>query len=260
VRALARHVVGIAAGLGLVCLPSSAFAAATITEYPVTTHNRQPLGIAAGPDGNVWFTQSVTPGGIGRSSLTGQITEFSSGLTGGAQGIAPGPDGNLWFVEPSAAKVGRITTGGTIKEFPTAAGSEPSMITAGPDGNMWFTEAGGKGAIGRITTSGTITLFTTGLTQNSEPEDITAGPDGNLWFTESSSTRSGVAIGRIDPTPPAVTRVVAVAHSRKAIASILVGCDETVDLASATNVGFYSVAVGVERTHKLVFHERVKDQ
>jgi streptogramin lyase/phosphodiesterase/alkaline phosphatase D-like protein len=193
-RALARYVVGIAAGLGLVCLPSSALAAATITEYTVPAHNRQPLGIAAGPDGNVWFTQSVSPGGIGRSSLTGQITEFSSGLTGGAQGIAPGPDGNLWFVEPAAAKVGRITPSGTIKEFPTAAGSEPSMITAGPDGNMWFSEAGGKGAIGRITTSGTITLFTTGLTPNSEPEGITAGPDGNLWFTESAKPGR---IGRI---------------------------------------------------------------
>jgi streptogramin lyase/phosphodiesterase/alkaline phosphatase D-like protein len=186
--------VGILVGLGLLCLPGSALAAATITEYAVPTHNRQPLGITAGPDGNVWFTQSVSPGGIGRSSVSGSISEFSSGISSGAQGITAGPDGNLWFVEPAADKVAKITTSGTVQAYSAANGSEPSMITAGPDGNLWFTESGGKGAIGRITTSGTITSFSSGLTQNDKPEDITAGPDGDLWFTESGGKG---AIGRI---------------------------------------------------------------
>jgi streptogramin lyase len=180
-----RRVVGIAIGLGLLCLPGSALAAATITEYTVPTHNRQPLGIAAGPDGNVWFTQSVSPGGIGRSSVSGSISEFFSGISSGAQGITAGPDGNLWFVEPAADKVAKITTSGTVQTYSATSGSEPSMIAAGPDGNLWFTESGGKGAIGRITTSGTIASFTSGLTQYNKPDDIAAGPDGNLWFTES---------------------------------------------------------------------------
>jgi streptogramin lyase len=192
--AIARRVVGIAIGLGLLCLPGSALAAATITEYTVPTHNRQPLGIAAGPDGNVWFTQSVSPGGIGRSSVSGSISEFSSGISNGAQGITAGPDSNLWFVEPAADKVAKITTSGSVQAYSATSGSEPSMITAGPDGNLWFTETGNKGAIGRITTSGTITAFTSGLTQNSQPEDIAAGPDGNLWFTEGANPGR---IGRI---------------------------------------------------------------
>jgi streptogramin lyase/ubiquitin len=168
--------------------------APTITEFPVPTHNRQPLGITAGPDGNVWFVQSVAPGGIGRSNVSGLITEFSSGLSGGALSVTPGPDGNLWFTEPGADKIGRITPSGTIKEFSPANGSEPAGIAAGPDGNLWFTEPGGKAAIGRITTSGTITEFTAGLTQNGQPKYITAGPDGNLWFTEMGNPGR---IGRI---------------------------------------------------------------
>jgi streptogramin lyase/phosphodiesterase/alkaline phosphatase D-like protein len=189
-----RRVVGIAIGLGLLCLPGSALAAATITEYTVPTHNRQPLGIAAGPDGDVWFTQSVNPGGVGRSSMSGSISEFSSGISSGAEGITAGPDGNLWFTEPAADKVAKITTSGTVQTYSAANGSEPSTIAAGPDGNLWFTESGGKGAIGRITTSGTITSFTSGLTQNGQPEDIAAGPDGNLWFTEGANPGR---IGRI---------------------------------------------------------------
>jgi streptogramin lyase len=179
--------VGIVVGLGLLSLPGSALAAPTITEYAVPTHNRQPLGIAPGPDGNVWFTQGVSPGGIGRSSVSGSITEFFSGISSGAQGIVAGPDGNLWFVEPAADKIAKITTSGTVQSFSAANGSEPSTIASGPDGNLWFTEPGGKGAIGRITTSGAITSFTSGLTQNSQPEDIATGPDGNLWFTEGAN-------------------------------------------------------------------------
>ena len=179
---------GRAAGLGVVLAmlswTGSAMAAPTITEFPVPTHNRQPVGIAAGPDGNVWFVQSVAPGGIGRSSLSGTITEFSSGVSNGALGITPGPDGNLWFTEPGADKIGRITTSGLIKDFSVANGSEPTDITAGADGNLWFTEPGGKASIGRITTSGSSSEFSTGLTSNSQPRDIVAGPDGNLWFTE----------------------------------------------------------------------------
>ena len=45
-------------------------------------HRRQrAVGIAAGPDGNLWFTESANPGRIGRITPAGAINEFSSGLT-----------------------------------------------------------------------------------------------------------------------------------------------------------------------------------
>ncbi len=194
--ALAPRAGGLALILAAICWTASASASPTIAEYPVPTHNRQPLGIAAGPDGNVWYVQSVFPGGIGRSTLTGEMTEFTSGLSGAAQGIAAGPDGNLWFTEPGAEKIGRITPTGTITEFSPAKGSKPAEITAGPEGDMWFTESGNPGAIGRITPAGSITEFTSGLTKNSQPNGIAAGPEGDVWFTESANPG---AIGRITP-------------------------------------------------------------
>ena len=60
-------------------------------------------GIAPGPDGNVWFTDSGSTKGIGRITPAGAITEFSAGLpaTSKPAGLAAGPDGNLWFADHS---------------------------------------------------------------------------------------------------------------------------------------------------------------
>jgi uncharacterized protein (TIGR03437 family) len=155
----------------------------TITEFPVPTAGGEPLGITAGPDGNLWYTEDDLSN-IGRITTTGTITGFRVPTAASLPyGITAGPDGNLWFAEQDGNNIGRITTSGTITEFPVpTANSGPYGITAGPDGNLWFTEEFGN-KIGRITTSGTVTEFPV-LTAYSEPEGITAGPDGNLWFTE----------------------------------------------------------------------------
>jgi streptogramin lyase len=153
--------------------------------------------IAAGPEGNMWFTEAGAHPAIGRITPTGQITLFSAGLDTGAElgGIALGPDGNIWFTEagPHPA-IGRITPTGAITEFSSGLSHPPEDIAAGPDGNLWFTEP--AGAIGRITPGGQITEYTAGLNPESSPIDIAAGPDGNLWFTDQGQTR---AIGRITP-------------------------------------------------------------
>jgi hypothetical protein len=77
------------------------------------------------------------------------------------------------------------------------------------------------------------------------------GPDGNLWFGDDG-------IDRLDPRPPRVTRVVAVAHSRKAITSITVRFDEALDPASARKGRYYGLAAGVETGQTIAFSKRVK--
>jgi len=170
---------------------------ATISEYPLPAHDRQPGAITAGPAGDLWFTESAIDG-LGIRTPSGSIGELL-GLSGPASGIAEGPDGNVWVTEPGANVVARVTPSGTVTEFSAglALNSSPTAITAGPDGNLWFTQSGYPGRIGRITPSGAITEFSAGLTPNSSPTGITAGPDGNLWFTESGYPGR---IGRITPS------------------------------------------------------------
>jgi streptogramin lyase len=160
--------------------------------FPFTAGD--PTGIAAGPDGNLWFTEP-TGNLIGRISPDGKnVTLYPIPSYAGPEGITAGPDGNLWFTENLANRVGRITPSGQITEFPIPpATGRPVGITAGPDRNLWFAEQQGN-AIGRITPAGQITEFPLpSPSAASQPGAITAGPDGNVWFTV------GNAIGRITP-------------------------------------------------------------
>jgi streptogramin lyase len=187
----------------LVWIGGSVAAGQTVTSFPIPTADSGPRGIAAGPDGNLWFTEFFEDK-IGRITTAGVITEFVLPTTiSGPWGIAAGPDGNLWFTELLGSKIGKITTSGKITEFELPAGCVPPhsqipscfprSIAAGPDGNLWFTENGDK--IGRITTAGVVTEFT--LPFSFDANGIAAGPDGNLWFTASSGGGGDYKIGRI---------------------------------------------------------------
>lgn len=208
----------------------------TVTVYALPTPVAAPVGdiptpspptpcigsLAAGPDGNVWFTDFRTDH-VGKITPAGAVTEFSAGISASATpwGIAAGPDGNLWFTEGdggppsySAPRIGRITTSGAVTEFTQglSAGTYPQGIVAGPDGNMWFAEYGhpgppappgsgqlppqNVGRIGRITMSGAVTEFAAGISNAGGPSRIAAGPDGNLWFTERELPK----LGRITTT------------------------------------------------------------
>ncbi len=165
-------------------------AAQAITEFRIPTANSHPFGIAAGPDGNLWFTARAT-NTIVQLTTAGVFTSFSIPTADSMpRDITPGPDGNLWFTEEIGNNLGRITTAGVVTEFPVpTAASEPGGITKGPDGNLWFTEIVGN-QIGRSTTAGVITEFPI-TTPSSGPREIAPGADGNLWFTERATDKIG---------------------------------------------------------------------
>jgi streptogramin lyase len=161
-------------------------------------------GITAGPDGNVWLTQTHYIGKI--NPTTHATTSFQLPGSGrnsfnSAVGITAGPDGNLWFTDQSSSGAGYIgmidPTTGSITEFAVPyANSRTGWITVGSDGNLWFTDSG-TNAIGIINpTTHAITEFLVGGTF---PDGIiTAGPDGNLWFPLTNG------IGEFNPTTHAI--------------------------------------------------------
>jgi len=84
--------------------------------YRCSSGRGVPHGIAAGPDGNLWFTE-LGANQIGRVTTSGAFREFPIPTAGSyADGIAAGPDGNLWFTEFYGNKIGVVrpstTTGG----------------------------------------------------------------------------------------------------------------------------------------------------
>lgn len=181
---------------------------AAITEYRMPTKG-SPVGIAAGPDRNLWFADS-TGSMIDRITTSGGMTGFLVPTSGSLpEFITAGPDGNLWFSEYQGNRIGRLTIKeGVVTEFPIPTGaSGPLGIAAGPDDNLWFTESRGN-RIGCITITGKITEFLLPAS-GAGPTGITAGPDGNLWFTEVTGNKIGriTTAGKITefplPTRPA---------------------------------------------------------
>ncbi len=168
--------------------------AAVVGELPVAplTTSTWSSGIAAGPDGSIWFS-TVVPNRVGRITPSGAVTQYSIGGFGMlTAGMTVGPDGNLWFTKEFPGTVIRMTPGGTVTEFPVSMDS-PGDITVGPDGNLWVT-SGYKFA--RITPAGVLTEFPAPEIQIGS---IVAGPDGNLWFGGRRYPAAEAIIGRITP-------------------------------------------------------------
>jgi len=171
----------------------SARAQVTITQFPVPTGGSRPYTIVAGPDGNLWFTESIG-NKIGRINTLGTITEYVVPTpSSGPYGIAVGRDGNIWFTERFGDQIGRFSVlTHQFSEFPVAPFSQPWEIAPGPDGNLWFTEED-IAQIGRISPQGAVTEFFSGGC--CFPTGIAPGVDGNIWYT----IEIGDMIGRSDP-------------------------------------------------------------
>jgi virginiamycin B lyase len=137
--------------------------------------------IAAGPDGNLWFTDLFRD--IGRMTTAGQVTYFPVPQTAFTSDITTGPDGNLWFTYFRQDRVSRMTPAGVVTDFVVPA--VPGRITSGPDGNLWFTSEGNR--IARMTTSGAVTEFAI----PGSAFDLIAAPDGNIWFAYADVNRIG---------------------------------------------------------------------
>src|SRR5437016_6419475 len=76
----------------------------SFTEFPIPTVSSFPVGIAASPDGYLWFTE-FNGNKIGRVTTAGVFTEFLvPTASSGPEGIAAGPDGNIWFTERTGNK------------------------------------------------------------------------------------------------------------------------------------------------------------
>lgn len=172
---------------------------AQVVEYPVGTNPNlvnSLYGITAGPDGNVWFTDSAGDA-IGKITPEGVVTEFPVEAPAGdvINGITRAADGSLVFTE-SQDSLGRMTTGGQVTQIPIdptgqALDQVPTAITTAPDGSIWWVDSG-LAAVGELTAGGVVHVYELPMPTQaafglSGLNAIAIGPDGNIWATDSSN-------------------------------------------------------------------------
>ena len=88
--------------------PAALALSGKIREVAVPTAGSGLVGITAGPDGNLWFTEQ-NASKIGRITTAGAITEFAVPTASSEPGgITAGPDGNLWFTEEHGNQIGQL--------------------------------------------------------------------------------------------------------------------------------------------------------
>ena len=106
------------------------------------TTEEGPNAIAAGSDGNLWFTE-YSASKIGRMKPSGETTYFPlpTGIEN-PEGIAAGPDGALWYTALNPPAVVRIPPTEPSTPFPLPKEMYPDEIAAGPDGALWFAASG----------------------------------------------------------------------------------------------------------------------
>lgn len=77
-----------------------------ITLFPGAP-NGNPVGIVAGPDGNLWVAESW--GGLVKVTTSGVTTEVPVPAGCSVNAITAGTDGNLWFTDGGNNAIGRIS-------------------------------------------------------------------------------------------------------------------------------------------------------
>jgi streptogramin lyase len=162
-----------------------------ITEWPVPRFYF--TDIAAGSDGNLWFTGSRgSENEVGRITPRGRITLFVLDDNSPVVSIAHGADGNMYFVDQPAGQygfgpghLGQITPQGRIHLFNSLSAN---AIAPGLQGSLWLAT---QSTVTRI--SPTLSLRSYFLPRgkhrgptgtNPDAFSVILGPDGNEWFDE----------------------------------------------------------------------------
>lgn len=209
-----------------------------VTQYTVA--GATVVGIAQGPGGTLWFTESyggnTNVGEVSQTSPSTEITHFPVTSPENpkeaeyATSIASGNDGRVWFLIPNLPTegdepatdpgVGEITASAApaeMKEYALPHAEAPVLenIGAGPDETIWYVDVRNNTINwfpeANPTEVTAIKLEAAGPLHH--PEAVTEAPDGSMWIEMDGSTEpedEGGVVHVVDPTAadPTITEYV----------------------------------------------------
>ncbi len=184
-----------ASGVSTVTATVRPASTATITEFTGLTLAAN--SIAAGSDGNLWFSEITK---IGVITTAGAVSEFLLSQGMNAYGlVVDATSRTVWFTDYGNA-IGWFDTmthySGEYAVPDTFVARPSAGITWGPDGNLWFAESAGmnaRGPLGRFTpgTRAFAEFLQPVSAGGSGANTVVVGPDGNLWFPDTGGYIGG---------------------------------------------------------------------
>ncbi len=166
-----------------------------ITEIPITipdVSDSEPEGITAGPDGNMWFTETgsynVTEIDVNSYATTNYpLTDDSSY---GAGPITLGLDGNLWFLDLNGGAVGEVSGFGNVQPLATSQTAVSSSANPSTAGQPVTFTAIVTAASYQGTPTGTVTFTIDGQAETPVPLALVGGSDQAQFTTSTLSAGS----------------------------------------------------------------------
>jgi streptogramin lyase len=167
-----------------------------ITQFQLPSPISAVSALVAGPDGNLWFTESWTRK-IGRMTPAGDLQEFDLPAGSSPIDITAGADGNLWIADNQAYTIDRLTPAGVLTQFHLPSSwlppgslqgdGAPTRIAASAHGDLWFTEWNSD-KLGRLSVNGQFSEFDLG---DFKPADIAVDASDDVWVADAHQARIG---------------------------------------------------------------------
>jgi virginiamycin B lyase len=158
----------------------------------------QPVGMAAAPDGTLWFTNGNGDSISEIDPTTGIVTDHTDPNIDGPFAITVAPDGVVWFTNNENGRLGKID-GGVVTTYPGI--EQVGDVEVAADGDVWISgfPSTGDERIARFEPD----------TETLVPYDVpgavfqmTPDPTAGMWFVWANASFSNARIRHI--TPPAV--------------------------------------------------------
>lgn len=171
------------------------------------SNNSLPWGIAAAPDGKIWFVEQGTNQLGSYDPYNGTFAQYDIPTPRSAPSeVAVDANGNVWFTELTANNLGELKAGGSkVVEIhiPPATVSlagtsqsvdcNPGAVLPDPSGSIWVACLSSNQIDEFFPNNGTFARFNLPVF-NSAPAGLALDGKGDLWFTAADADMLGKAV------------------------------------------------------------------
>ena len=152
-----------------------------VTEYRLPNGPKWANGVAAAPDGSVWFGEQATPGLAHFDPASRTLTEYTwpcyqTTKTGGPVASIWGVtiwNGRVWAADGDSNRLVGLDPGdGSTVYVNTSSAKFPYLLAQAPEGSLWFSALSSPARLGKLGPDQSLTVYSISGLGSKEPIQI----------------------------------------------------------------------------------------